>query len=50
VVYASVAAEEYAEGEVLSHAEILKLFSRMDDHSPKLGQQDTQRLQGNSQT
>jgi hypothetical protein len=41
VVYSDVAAEEYAEGEVLSHVEISKLFSRMEDHSPKLGQQDT---------
>jgi hypothetical protein len=50
MVYSDVAAEEHAEVQVLSQAEILKLFSRMEDPSPKLGQQDRQHLQGHSQT
>jgi hypothetical protein len=50
VVYSDVDAEENAEAEVLSQAEILKFLSRMEDHTPKLGQQDTQHLQGQSIT
>jgi hypothetical protein len=48
VIYADVAAEEYAEAEILSQAETLKFLNRMEDHTPKLGHQNTQHLQGQS--